>query len=163
MSDLKIRTAEIEDLPACHTIEANCFPPAEAAWPSSIRTRIEEYPEGYLVAELNGQVVGQVNSGSTSKDDITDEEFKKLIGHDPEGCHMVIFSLSVHPDFQRRGIADTLMGKFISQARKMGKTTVKLLCKDDLIPYYTRHGFEDDGLSASEHGGAEWHAMTLHL
>lgn len=163
MKDFIIRNADIDDLPACHTIEANCFPPAEAAWTTSIRNRIEEYPEGYLVAEIDGNIVGQVNSGSTDKDDITDEEFKKLIGHDPDGRHMVIFSLSVHPEYQRRGIADKLMGEFIVQAREMGKSTIKLLCKGDLIPYYARHGFLDDGPSASEHGGAQWHSMTLHL
>lgn len=163
MKDLIIRHVTMDDLTACHTIEANCFPAAEAAWTTSLRTRIEEYPEGFLVAELNGRVVGQVNSGSTDKHDITDEEFKQLIGHDPDGQNMVVFSLSVHPDFQRRGIADTLMAKFIIQAQGMGKKTIKLLCKAGLIPYYARHGFHDDGLSASEHGGVEWHAMTLYL
>lgn len=163
MKDLTIRTVTPEDLTACHTIEVNCFPAPEAAWTTSLRTRIEEYPEGFLVAELNGKVVGQVNSGSTHKDDITDEEFKQLIGHDPDGRHMVIFSLSVHPDHQRQGIADKLMAEFITQARDMGKATVKLLCKKDLLAYYARHGFLDDGLSASNHGGAAWHSMTLHL
>ena len=163
MKDLIIRNVTMDDLTACHTIEANCFPAPEAAWTTSLRTRIEEYPEGFLVAELNGRVVGQVNSGSTHKDDISDEEFKQLIGHDPDGRHIVIFSLSVHPQYQRRGIADRLMSEFISQAREMGKDSVKLLCKDTLIPYYARLGFLDDGLSASTHGGAAWHAMTLSL
>ncbi|MCJ2163104.1 MULTISPECIES: GNAT family N-acetyltransferase [unclassified Pseudodesulfovibrio] len=163
MKALNIRNVDPDDLTACHTIEANCFPPAEAAWTTSLRNRIEHFPEGFFVAEWEGRVVGQINSGSTNKDDITDEEFKQLIGHDPDGCHIVIFSLSVHPDFQRRGIADKLMSNFIEQAREMGKSTVKLLCKHDLIPYYARHGFLDEGLSASSHGGVPWHAMTLHL
>ncbi|BCS90286.1 GNAT family N-acetyltransferase [Pseudodesulfovibrio sediminis] len=163
MNNLIIRTVEPEDLTACHTIEANCFPPCEAAWTSSLQNRIEEYPEGFLVAELDGDVVGQVNSGSTDKEDISDEEFKKLIGHDPDGRHIVIFSLSVHPNYQRQGIADKLMSNFIEQARELGKSTIKLLCKKDLLPYYSRHGFLDDGLSASDHGGAEWHAMTLYI
>lgn len=163
MKDLIIRNVTMDDLTACHTIEANCFPAAEAAWTTSLRTRIEEYHEGFLVAELDGRVVGQVNSGATDKDDITDEEFKQLISHDPDGRNIVIFSLSVHPEYQRRGIADRLMTEFINQARDMGKGAVKLLCKEDLIPYYERHGFLDDGLSASTHGGAAWHAMTLHL
>ncbi|WFS63722.1 GNAT family N-acetyltransferase [Pseudodesulfovibrio thermohalotolerans] len=160
---LTIRHADMDDLTACHTIEANCFPPSEAAWASSLRNRIEQYPDGFLVAECEGRVVGQVNSGSTNKDDITDEEFKQLIGHDPEGRNLVIFSLSVHPDFQRRGIAGKLLANFIGHARDLGKAAIKLLCKEPLVPYYARFGFADDGLSSSSHGGAVWHAMTLEL
>lgn len=163
MEALIIRHVDPDDLTACHTIEARCFPPCEAAWTSSLRNRIENYPEGFLVAELDGKVVGQVNSGATDKDDITDEEFKQLIGHDPDGRHMVIFSLSVLPDFQNRGIADKLLAGFVKQARKMNKDTVKLLCKEGLIPFYARYGFEHEGLSGSTHGGSAWHAMTLPL
>ncbi|NDV17907.1 GNAT family N-acetyltransferase [Pseudodesulfovibrio sp. JC047] len=163
MKNVRIRMAESHDLTACHTIECKCFPPSEAALISSMNTRITEYPEGYLVAELDGHIVGQVNSGATDKDDITDEEFKQLIGHDPEGKNIVIFSLSVLPEFQRRGIADQLMKAFIKQARKLDKQRILLLCKDNLIPYYARHGFTDSGVSESDHGGAEWHEMALTL
>lgn len=163
MKALTIRNVDPDDLTACHTIEARCFPPSEAAWASSLHNRIEHFPEGFLVAEWEGRVVGQVNSGATDKDDISDEEFKQLIGHDPDGRNLVIFSLSVHPDFQRRGIADKLLTDFIEQAREMGKSTVKLVCKDDLISYYIRYGFHHDGPSASTHGGASWHTMTLRL
>ena len=163
MKALTIRHADMDDLTACHTIEARCFPAAEAAWASSLRNRIELFPEGFLVAELDGKVVGQVNSGATDKDDITDEAFKQLIGHDPDGRNLVIFSLSVLPDFQKRGIAAKLMANFIGHARDMGKAAIKLLCKEPLIPYYARFGFIDDGLSASSHGGAAWHAMSLPL
>lgn len=163
MDNLNIRLVEPEDLIACHTIEANCFPACEAAWTTSLRNRIEQYPEGFLVAELDGTIVGQVNSGATDKDDISDEEFKQLIGHDPDGRNIVIFSLSVHPDHQRKGIADRLMKAFIENAREMGKSRILLLCKDDLIPYYSRHSFIDNGISASDHGGAEWHEMVLYV
>lgn len=154
---------EPDDLIACHTIESRCFLPSEAALTSSLRDRITLYPEGFLVAEYEGQVVGQVNSGSTHKDDITDEKFKQLIGHDPDGQNIVIFSLSVLPEYQKRGIADRLMTNFIKQAHDLGKSKVLLICKDNLVPYYARHGFMDNGPSASDHGGAAWREMALPL
>ncbi len=163
MTKYTIRMVAPDDLTACHTIEARCFSPAEAAWASSIETRIQTYPEGFLVAEYDGEVVGQINSGSTYKDDITDEEFKQLIGHDPDGQNIVIFSLSVLPQFQKQGLGDQLLGSFIKQARDMGKAKVMLLCKDKLVAYYTRHGFENEGTSASTHGGEQWVEMTLLL
>jgi len=154
---------EPNDLTACHTIEARCFPPSEAAWTTSLQTRINTYPEGFLVAEYDGLIVGQVNSGSTHKDDISDEEFKQLIGHDPDGKNIVIFSLSVLPEYQKQGIASKLISDFTRQARKMEKSKVMLLCKPELIDYYSRHGFEDQGTSESTHGGAQWHVMSLSL
>ena len=163
MSQCTLRMVEPDDLTACHTIEALSFPACEAAWASSLETRINNYPEGFLVAEIDGHVVGQVNSGSTHKDDITDEEFKQLIGHDPDGGNIVIFSLSVHPAYRKLGIGGRLLNRFIDQARDLGKSKVMLLCKEDLVNYYARHGFGDAGVSTSSHGGAVWHEMVLDL
>ncbi|WP_419787528.1 GNAT family N-acetyltransferase [Pseudodesulfovibrio sp.] len=163
MTNLTIRMVDPDDLTACHTIESLSFPASEAAQASSLEKRITNYPEGFLVAEMDGRVIGQVNSGSTSKDDITDEEFKQLIGHDPEGGNIVIFSLSVHPDFRKLGVGGKLLDQFVDHAREMGKNKVLLLCKEDLVNYYAGHGFSDSGVSASTHGGAVWHEMALTL
>ena len=163
MNDIAIRTVESDDLVACHAIEARCFPASEAAWTTSIKDRIDYFPEGFLVAEVDGRVVGQINSGCTDKDDISDEAFKQLVGHDSDGCNMVVFSLSVLPEYRNQSVGSQLLERFVAQSRKMGKSAVKLLCKDDLVPYYQRHGFHYDGLSASTHGDAQWHVMTLPL
>lgn len=163
MNEYTVRMVEPEDLTACHTIEANSFPPAEAAWTTSLDKRISNYPEGFLVCEHRGRIIGQVNSGATSKDDIADEAFKQLIGHDPEGENIVIFSLSVMPEYRNQGVGSKLLNSFVEQARDLGKSKVMLLCKEELVPYYSRHGFQDDGVSASTHGGAEWHEMFLPL
>ncbi len=163
MEKFTIRMVEQDDLTACHTIEVRSFPPSEAAWTTSLQTRINDYPEGFLVAEYEGQVIGQVNSGSTSKDDISDEEFKQLIGHDPDGENIVIFSLSVLPEYRKKGIGRQLLDSFVSQAREMGKSKVMLLCKEELVDYYSAHGFKSGGISDSNHGGAQWHTMELPL
>lgn len=163
MNEYTIRMVEPDDLTACHTVEANSFPPGEAAWTTSLETRINNYPEGFLVCECEGKVVGQVNSGATDKDDISDEEFKQLIGHDPDGDNIVIFSLSVMPEFRKRGVGSKLLTRFVEQAKDLGKSKVMLLCKEDMVDYYARHGFRDNGISASSHGGAMWHEMILPL
>jgi len=163
MSEYTIRNVETDDLTACHTVEALSFPAPEAALTTSLEKRIEVFPEGFLVALHQGKVVGQVNSGSTSKDDITDEEFKALDGHDPDGDSIVIFSLSVIPAHRKKGVGAKLLTRFIQQARDLRKKRVLLLCKPDMIPYYIRHGFQDRGPSASRHGGVLWHEMALQL
>lgn len=163
MNELRIRPVTIDDLDACCQIESECFSPEEAASRTSIETRIKIFPQGFWVAELNGQVVGQINSGATSQDDITDEAFKQLIGHDPEGHNLVVFSLSVLPSRRRQGIAAALLHRYITQAVAVSRRSILLLCKFPLIAYYERFGFENRGLSASTHGGVAWYEMALNL
>src|SRR5262245_41093657 len=102
MSNLTIRQVISADLDRCTEIEAACYGP-EGATRERIATRIELFPQGFLVASLDGQIVGFINSGSTSKDDLSDETLKDMVGHEPSGQNIIIFSLAVHPLFQKQG------------------------------------------------------------
>ena len=163
MDNAIIRHVLPKDLDECFLVETTGFPPEEAATKETIQLRIDSFPEGFLVAELDGKVVGMLNSASTNKDDISDEELKQLVGHDVYGKNMVVFALAVLPEFRRLGIARQLMSRFASEARKLKKEKVLLMCKHDLVAYYEGMGFTHVGLSASTHGGAEWHEMSLEL
>jgi predicted N-acetyltransferase YhbS len=163
MNEIIIRHVLPNDLEECFIVETAGFPPEEAATRETIKLRIDMFPEGFLVAEMNGRVVGILNSGATNKDDISDEELKQLVGHDPAGKNMVVFALAVLPEFQKQGIARELMTRFVDEARQEGKENVMLLCKQHLIAYYESMGFTHTGLSRSTHGGAEWHKMRLAL
>jgi ribosomal protein S18 acetylase RimI-like enzyme len=163
MNDIKVRNVTIHDLDACFDLESQCFLPSEAASRDTIKKRLEVFPQGFLVAELDETVIGQINSGSTNKEDITDEAFKDLVGHDHDGKHIVIFSLAVLPEFQKKGIARQLMASFIEKSKKLKKKKIMLICKSELIDYYQRYGFVYTGESASTHGGFKWHEMYLPL
>lgn len=158
-----IRRVTDRDLNACFETEGRSFPPAEAASRENIARRIELFPEGFLVAELGGKVVGHINSGATDKEDITDEEFKALIGHDSAGANIVVFSLAVLPEFRGRHIGRQLMLKFVEKSRRLGKKRVMLICNEGLIAYYASLGFRYAGVSSSTHGGSAWHEMYLSL
>ena len=159
---LTLRQALPADLDRCAEIEAACYGP-EGATRERIVTRIELYPEGFLVALLDGQIVGFINSGSTTKDDLSDEALKDMVGHEPDGSNLVIFSLAVHPHFQKRGFAADLMRRFIEVAGQAGKAQILLMCRAELVPYYQRFGFVYRGESRSTHGGLDWHEMGLSL
>jgi ribosomal protein S18 acetylase RimI-like enzyme len=160
---LVIRQVTPADLDACFTVEATCFPPEEAAARETIALRIDQFPQGFLVAELDRLVIGHINSGATNQDDITAEEFKQLIGHEADGRNIVVFSLAVLPDYQRQGIAAALMEQFVERSRALGKERVLLLCKSELIRYYEKLGFRYVAQSLSSHGGAAWHEMAYDL
>lgn len=161
MDKVIIRQVKINDLESCRFLEESCFDPNEAASKENIENRIMTYQEGFFVAQLGGQILGMINSGAIDSDDITNEEFKKLIGHVDSGKNIVIFSLVVHPDYQKIGIAKKLMLHFIDKAKEMGKEKVMLICKKNLIDYYKRYGFVYIGKLKSTHGGFEWHEMSL--
>jgi len=162
MSEILIRQVTTGDLDRCFALESACYGP-EGATRVKIKKRIELYPRGFLVAEKNRQVVGFVNSGSTHKEDISDEALKDMIGHDPTGDNIVIFSLAVSPQFQNRGISKKLMHGFIDTSRALNKDCILLLCKSELIPYYRQYGFIDRGQSKFKHGSLQWHEMYLSL
>jgi hypothetical protein len=73
MNEIIIRHAVPTDLDGCFLVETSGFPPEEAATRQTIKLRLETFPQGFLVAEMNGRVVGILNSAATDKDDISDE------------------------------------------------------------------------------------------
>ncbi len=157
-----IRHVVKSDLDACFTIESTCYT-TDAATREKIEKRIALFPEGFLVAEVGGQVVGMINSGATDKDDITDDAFKDMTDHIHNGKHIVIFSLAVLPEFQGVGISRRLMEKFIEASGDLEKEKILLMCKSGLISYYRKYGFHYAGKSKSTLGGFEWHEMYLPL
>lgn len=163
MNEIMIRHVRPNDLEDCFMVEVAGFPPEEAATRETIGRRIDTFSEGFLVAEVDGQVVGILNSAATDKDDISDEELKQMIGHHPAGKNMVVFALAILPAFQKQGIARQLMARFVEEARAKQKQNVLLMCKQHLVAYYEKMGFQHLGLSKSTHGGAEWHEMRLVL
>lgn len=155
-----VRPVEARDVERCAAIEAACFPPEEAASPERVAQRAREFRSGFLVAELDGEVYGMVNGGASDAPDLADEDFKALIGHEPGGAHLVIFSVAVHPSLQGRGLSTPLLRAYLERADAEGRTLTLLLCKEHLVPYYARFGFVDRGPSSSTHGGARWHEMA---
>ncbi|MFN3531443.1 MAG: GNAT family N-acetyltransferase [Candidatus Brocadia sp.] len=162
MDYVKIRHVTIHDLDACYAVESVCYT-SDAATREKIKKRIELFPEGFLVAELKGLIIGMINSASTNKEDITDESFKDMVGHVKDGKNIVIFSLAVLPEFRGTGVSKKLMSMFIEVSKTLRKEKILLICKSELIPYYKKYGFFYAGKSRSVHGGFEWHEMYLPL
>lgn len=163
MVDVIIKNVNPEDIQTCHDIEVACFSESEAASMEKIRRRARIFQEGFLVAQINRQVVGFINSGATDNPDLSDEDFKDLVGHDSNGRNMVVLSIAVAPRYQGSGISRPLMENFIVKARVLGKQAILLLCKKNMISYYEKFGYEEAGASASTHGGGRWHEMRLDL
>lgn len=163
MQQVRIREVTVSDLDRCFEIETVSYQGDEAANKEKILKRIKTYPQGFIVLEVNGEIAGFINSGATHKVELSDEAFKELVGHDPDGAHIVIMSVVVHPDYQGRGFAGQLMSHFISKMKELNKSSIHLICQTGLIEMYGRQGFKYICESDSSHGNMNWHEMSLKL
>lgn len=163
LPSLTVRPAKPEDLDRCAEVEAACFPPEQAASREAIRSRIAAYPETFLVGEQNGSLVGYAMGPVIDAPVIADEMFADASCHHPGAPYQSVFSLAVHPDFQRRGYGRVLLEALIERARQDGRRGVILTCREEKLAYYRSFGFQNQGVSASIHGGVVWYDMTLPL
>ena len=161
MIDFIIRPVKTEDLDMVTEVEAVCFPAAEAATRESFAQRIAAFPESFFVAEHDGKIIGFINGCVTDERTIHDEMFEDSSLHNPKGQYQSIFGLDVILKYQRQGIAAELMKHLIEDAREKGRKGLILTCKDRLIHYYAKFGYQNLGISASVHGGAVWYDMLL--
>ena len=157
------RQAAASDADRCHEIEASAYEGDEAATRDKIATRIALYPEGFLVMEQDGHVIGFINSGCAHKVVMSDEAFKELIGHDGNAPNVVIMSVVIDPAYQGRGYAGQLMRQFILRMQGQGKSTIHLMCKERHIDLYKHLGYRYIQPSNSDHGGMAWHEMVMTL
>ncbi|WEW95916.1 GNAT family N-acetyltransferase [Pseudomonas nitroreducens] len=157
------RTAVPADTDRCFEIETTAYEGDEAATHEKIATRIAQYPEGFLIMELGGEIIGFINSGCAFDVVMSDEDFKELIGHDPAAPNVVIMSVVIDPAQQGKGYASLLMRTFVERMAGLGKRTIHLMCKDRHVPLYERFGYRYVKPSASDHGGMAWHEMVMEL
>ncbi|MCP4429953.1 MAG: GNAT family N-acetyltransferase [Gammaproteobacteria bacterium] len=163
MTDVNIRNVIEQDLDRCFEIESISYSGDEAATKGKILRRINSYPEGFIVLENDREIIGFINCGATHEVELSDEDFKELVGHDSAGKHIVILSVVVHPAYQGKGMASKLMNSFIERMKALGKSDIYLICQTELIDMYARYGFVDLGASDSDHGGMSWNEMSLSL
>lgn len=158
-----LRSARADDAERCYAIERSAYEGDEAATLEKISRRINDYPQGFLVCEVEGEIAGFINCGCADKVDMADEAFKALIGHDPQGAHAVVLSLVVDPQWQGRGIASILMLNFVLRMKRLGKQGIQLMCREQHVALYEHLGFRYDQPSNSLHGGLRWHEMSRSL
>lgn len=162
-NEVIIRGAVMEEAERIAEIEGICFPAAEAAGLEDIKARMETFLENFLVAELNGEVIGFVNGCATDKPVLGDELYHDAGLHKKDGEIQTVFGLDVLPGYQHRGIAHKLLKALVDLSRERGKKAVILTCKERLITFYESCGFVNHGPSDSTHGGASWYDMQQWL
>lgn len=155
-----IRPARAEELQGIASVEAECFPAAEAASLEDFEARIKTCAESFFVAEsAKGEIVGFINGCCSDEETLPDALYHDGSLHDPAGRNQMIFGLNVRPACRRQGIGEALMRRMIQSAKSRGKQAVILTCKEHMVTFYSRLGFRFFGRADSAHGGAVWYLM----
>ena len=158
---MEIRHATIHDLDEIARVEAECFPPAEAASRASFAGRLEKYPDHFWLMFDEGELISFVNGMVSDEENLADEMYADASMHNPDGRWQMIFGVNTVPARRRNGCAARLIRQAIDEARRQGRAGLILTCKDHMLRYYAKFGFVNEGPSASEHGGAAWYQMRL--
>lgn len=158
---MQIRTAVPADLQGIVNIEAECFPAAEAATEASLSGRLAFYPNHFWVQLDGDRMIGFVNGMVTDEPDLRDEMYEDASLHNENGAWQMIFGVNTIPSCRKRGCAGELIKRAIADAKAQGRKGLVLTCKDRLIPYYSKFGFVNEGVSESVHGNAVWNQMRL--
>ena len=158
---MNIRIATIKDLDAVTAVEAECFPPAEAATREELEERLTYYADHFWLMFDGDKLIAFVDGFVTDEEDLTDEMYAKADLHNEDGAWQMIFGVNTIPSCRKKGYAGELIQRAIEDARAQGRKGLVLTCKDRLIPYYSKFGFELEGVSESVHGNVVWNQMRL--
>lgn len=160
--DMVIRTATMADLDAIAAVEAECFPAAEAATRAEFQQRLTHYADHFWLMFDGNKLVSFVDGFVTNEPDLTDEMYANAALHDPAGQWQMIFGVNTIPAYRNHGYAAQLIEQAILDARSQGRKGLVLTCKPEKVPYYTKFGFSNEGITSnSTHGGVVWHQMRL--
>lgn len=158
---MHIRHANANDLDQIAKIEALSYPFAEGASKESIQNRISVFPECFWILEDKDQILAFINGMLTNERNLSDAMYDHAEKHDPNGKWLMIFSVVTDPAYRNKGYASQIMTQLIQDSRQRQLTGIVLTCKEKLLPFYSRFGFMNEGISNSTHGNAVWYQMRL--
>lgn len=144
-----------DDIPRLLELEAASFPsiPPDRHWqPAMLKAHLDKFPDGQLVAELEGKLVGSATSlRTTLTAALTPHTWRSIAGggylttHDPNGDALYGTEIMVHPDARRRGIGRNLYKLRRDVARRLN---CRVIAAGGRIPGYAKYA---DRMSAVEY------------
>lgn len=160
---MQIRNVLPEDLEQLYFLENTGFTPEEAATKSAFLHRIHTISDTFIVAEENGLIIGYINGPVISEPFITDNLFEQTLPNPLIGGHQSILGIVVHPNYQKLGIASVLLQEMEKRSRLQKRLSITLTCKKELIPFYEKNGYINQGVASSKHAGVVWYNLNKGL
>ena len=98
-----IRTATLDDLEAISAVEAECFPPAEAATKEEFEQRLRYYGTHFWLMFDKEKLIAFVDGFVTNEPDLTDDMYENAQLHNENGEWQMIFGVNTLPSYRRHG------------------------------------------------------------
>ncbi|WP_236784651.1 GNAT family N-acetyltransferase [Alteribacter salitolerans] len=143
---ISVRNYTLADYEALLTIQKEAFPPPfpEELWWSKdqIRSHIETFPEGAMIAEIDGEPAGSATAlmilfdgKPHTWDEVADEGYIAR-SHNRKGDSLYGIDVCVRPEFRGKGVAKALYEARKSLVEKLKLTRFMAGCR---IPGYHKH------------------------
>lgn len=156
---MQIRRATLNDIDSIAYVENTCFPVAEAATYSEFESRLKVYASHFWLLFEEDTLISFIDGFVSDISDLTDAMYSDANMHTESGAWQMIFGLNTLPAYRNKGYAGILIDQMIEDAKKQGRKGLVLTCKERLIPYYSKFGFVNEGISLSCHGNVTWYQM----
>lgn len=147
---LKIRTVKMNDLDAIVELESSAFHMSEEMTHRDMIGRIENYPDTFLVAEVDGKVVGHVFGPVSKERYIRDELYFKNQPNNAQYPYQTILSLATNQDYRKQGIASALIEELCKIAQQQNRRAITLTCLPKLFHFYEKRGFINEGKTSDD-------------
>ena len=148
------------DLDAAYAIEAAGYPADEAATREKLDFRLKHAGDYFWGAySEHGALLGFVCGTLTKAETLTEESMSE---HDADGSTLCIHSVVTLTALRRKGLGQWMVRAYRASVAALPTPPrrVVLMCKEPLVQFYSRAGFELIGPSGVVHGQDPWLLMS---
>lgn len=147
---LNIRTVKMDDLDVIVKLESSAFHMSEEMTRKDMIGRIENYPDTFLVAQVDGKVVGHVFGPVSKERYIKDELYFKNQPNNAQYHYQTILSLATNQEYRKQGIASALIEELCKIAQAQDRRAITLTCLPKLFHFYEKRGFINEGKTSDD-------------
>ena len=147
---LNIRTVKMDDLDAIVELESSAFHMSEEMTRKDMIGRIENYPDTFLVAQVDGKVVGHVFGPVSKERYIKDELYFKNQPNNAQYHYQTILSLATNQEYRKQGIASALIEELCKIAQSPDRRAITLTCLPKLFHFSEKRGFINEGKTSDD-------------
>ncbi|MBP1043379.1 GNAT family N-acetyltransferase [Vagococcus sp. BWB3-3] len=161
---LVINHPKLADLATIMTIERAGFSAEEAATEGAMAERITLINDTFVVARNEkAEVIGYVVGPAFDQRYLTDDLYDELTPNDPQAPYQTVLSLAVAPDYHGQGLGSLLLSRLAEIAKAQHRQAITLTCLAELVPFYEKNGYQNEGISDSTHAGEIWYNMVYDI
>lgn len=125
--------------------------------------------------ELIGQLIATKTTGLQVTDDSMEipdlDEYGRIKdstndrrGHHEEGRTIALHSVCVREDYRNQSIASVLIKDYVQRLSCLHiADRISIIARENLVPFYSKLGFNNQGDSACQHGGGVWKWLWIPL